>query len=425
MELCVEVNHGAMIDNGLVFFVVCAMLALDRLREPNGANGILFVLLFYVALAGAFLCKGFVGPVLIMAAAGVYRLIARDRSFLPRLRPALGFVVLALLIGPYLFFLWQRGGAEYFNILFVQNHLRRFTGEEGPSGSLFYYVPHLFASTLPWCLLLPPSLWAVWRNWPGYHPNRKRAWLFDCGWVIGMFALLSIAGSKDNQYLLPLLPPIAVLFGDWAQESGGMNVLPRWAFVFHWLFGAVILLVLISLPWLSVWTGQAARPGALLVAAVVAAFVGRAMLALARSDFRLWWKRLLWLPALAGLGLPFFVEAPLNVSKSIRPLSIILDGIYCRDNRLFAYDPSENTIGALVFYGWRPVPINDNLHLAKLAREPEPAMVMIQSMDGTHPIIDDLLSAGAWFFASSAEVGDRVFVFLKNRAAADVLKDQP
>ena len=58
MALFLEVNHGAMIDNGMMFFIMLAMLAFDRLREPDTARAILWACIFYFAAAGAFYARG-------------------------------------------------------------------------------------------------------------------------------------------------------------------------------------------------------------------------------------------------------------------------------------------------------------------------------------------------------------------------------
>jgi 4-amino-4-deoxy-L-arabinose transferase-like glycosyltransferase len=417
MELFLEVNHGAMIDNGLAFFILLALLALDRLREPEAPRSPAWAVVFYAAMAAAFLCKGLVGPVLILAAAGGYLLLSRDWRFLVRLRPGLGLLVLAVLVGPYLIALWRRGGAEYFQVLFVANHLRRFTGAEGPVGGLFHYVPYLAVVTAPWCLLLPPALWAVRRRIARAGAAARAAWQLDLAWFAGMFAILSIAGSKDNQYLLPLLPPVAVLAGAWVEESAVHPDPPRWTLILTWLFGLTVLAVLAFLPWTPAWTGRNVGVGSLAASMLLAALAGWALLALARGRISAWWRRLAWLPVFAGLGLALFVEGPFNDRKSMRPLSDALERLYVREHRLVAYDLGENTLGALIFYGWRPVETQSGAQLDAWGRAPEPALIVVQTRDGLHPIVDILLASRQWRPAGSARVGDRTFLFLYNRAA--------
>ena len=137
MALFLEVNHGAMIDNGLMFFIMLAMLAFDRLSEPDAVRANFWAFVFYFATAGAFLCKGLIGPGLLAAAALAHILFSRDWRLPLRARPLLGVAILALFIGPWLVALWLRGGREYFHTFFVVNHLMRFQGAEGPQGEWF------------------------------------------------------------------------------------------------------------------------------------------------------------------------------------------------------------------------------------------------------------------------------------------------
>jgi 4-amino-4-deoxy-L-arabinose transferase-like glycosyltransferase len=98
MWLFLEVNHGAMIDNGLVFFVTLAMFAFHRMSEkPRLILG--WAALFYGCLGLAFLCKGAVGPLLILVAVTGFVLSWRQWSLLRSWHPALGMLILLLLVG--------------------------------------------------------------------------------------------------------------------------------------------------------------------------------------------------------------------------------------------------------------------------------------------------------------------------------------
>jgi 4-amino-4-deoxy-L-arabinose transferase-like glycosyltransferase len=158
-------------------------------------------------MALAVLAKGPIGlllPGLIVAA---YALLRRDvRALREALSPA-GWLVFAAIAGPWyvLEYLAQRGA--FLDVFFLNHNLERFTSTvHNHPGSILYYVPVLLGGLFPWSGLVLPALFSI-------RPRRSAADLFLCLWLLLPLLFFSAAGSKLPGYILPCLPPLAILAG--------------------------------------------------------------------------------------------------------------------------------------------------------------------------------------------------------------------
>jgi 4-amino-4-deoxy-L-arabinose transferase-like glycosyltransferase len=97
--------------------------------------------------------------------------------------------------------------------VFVLNHnVQRFTSTvHNHPGPVWYYLPVLLAGLFPWSGLLVPGLF-------GARPREVRADAFVLVWLALPFAFFSLAGSKLPGYILPCVPPLALLAGRAASD---------------------------------------------------------------------------------------------------------------------------------------------------------------------------------------------------------------
>ncbi|MGC4033988.1 MAG: glycosyltransferase family 39 protein [Tepidisphaeraceae bacterium] len=82
------------------------------------------------------------------------------------------------------------------------------------------YLPMLLQATLPWTGVWLAALWsalfAMWRQWQTRGPRVGRSGLFVVSiWALSMLVPLCCWGNKQLQYLVPVMPPTAILVG-WA-----------------------------------------------------------------------------------------------------------------------------------------------------------------------------------------------------------------
>ena len=268
-------------------------------------------------------------------------------------------------------------------------------------------------------LLIPFGAKLAWdRRRAGGEPARD-SWDMLLWWCLGMFLVLNIAGSEDNQYLLPLLPPLAVLAGLFVEHTWLGLRAPRLALPVLWMFGAASCAAVVAvplLPWLmrgafSPWDAAACAGAALAGACALAA--------LARGNARLFWMRMAGLSILAGILLGLYAEPELNRQKSGRPLIAELDRLVPRSALFAGYDLNENTEGMLEFYGWRPrIVIVSTNAAGDLAAAPRPAYMAIMSKSESHETAESLILSGDWRMVEKIPAGGRFYWILANRAAA-------
>jgi 4-amino-4-deoxy-L-arabinose transferase-like glycosyltransferase len=195
---------------GLAFFLALALLAFIGAHRPGldakaRAWAVVFV---WAAMACAVLAKGLVGIVLPGLALGVYAAIERDASIL-RSTFTLGGIAVFLAIALPWFVLVQHANPEFFDLFFVQEHVRRYTesGHHRP-GPWWYFVPIVAAGLLPWTGTLPGAVRDAWKA-PRQGMLRIERLLLI--WAVVVVAFFSASHSKLPAYILPALPAIVLL----------------------------------------------------------------------------------------------------------------------------------------------------------------------------------------------------------------------
>ncbi len=249
-------GHRVIIDPLLMFLTCAAILllfyGLDREKS-------FLLLLGYLAGGLAFLTKGFVAwglialPWLIMTIL-YFRVVIR--------KPLLHLCGLLFLLGPgaaWMAAFYSAAGPELWREWFIDNQVGRFLGESDHLGHVrgpLYYLPILPLMLLPWTPVLIG--WIAHRRWRGCKnlpPETRNLLLTSFAWSFGNLLLLSLAGTKRDVYLFPLLPGFAVLaaasVGDWR----------KWEKTTMKSFGAVFLLALLISSFMRlVWVGSKIQP---------------------------------------------------------------------------------------------------------------------------------------------------------------------
>jgi 4-amino-4-deoxy-L-arabinose transferase-like glycosyltransferase len=197
----------ANLDMLLTLWITLGLLSVYRFAERAG-RGVSLVPAAVFAALGA-LTKGLVAPVLI-AGIGLGHLAAGRRLRLlgqARLgRAALAFLAVA---GPW-YLAAGLADRDYLQELFVRHHLQRYLQDADylHPGPLYYYLPMLVLCFLPWSLLLPLTVVRTLTAARRGDPER-----FCVCWVLGVLVFFSTASGKLGTYILPALPPLALLTG--------------------------------------------------------------------------------------------------------------------------------------------------------------------------------------------------------------------
>jgi 4-amino-4-deoxy-L-arabinose transferase-like glycosyltransferase len=204
----------ALPDLPLAFFITatiwCAMQAIDRVEATPAA---------WAALAGLSAGLGFLtkGPVALVVPAIVLVPIwwREHRNF--DLRPST-FAVAALLFAiaglPWYVAMWLEHGAPYLQSFFVADNLERFaTTRYNDVRALWYYVPILLGGLLPWTVFLLVLPWRPLRDiWRRQRRLTDVEWRLLI-WTLAPLLLFTASIGKQPRYILPVLPPIAMMLG--------------------------------------------------------------------------------------------------------------------------------------------------------------------------------------------------------------------
>lgn len=168
----------------------------------------------YVSLGLAILAKG---PVALVLAAGIAILFwcfdERGGSF--RLwRPVSGLIITAAVSLPWYWLAFRQNGFSFVSIFFINHNVARFVSDiHHHSQPFYYYLPVLLGMLFPWSgwllLLVPASPVNTLRRWKEWSP----ATLFLICWIVFPLLFFSFSVSKLAGYILPILPPLALLLG--------------------------------------------------------------------------------------------------------------------------------------------------------------------------------------------------------------------
>jgi len=195
-------------DAVLVFFLTAAMLAFWSSVEGSVRSRWLAL----ACLGAAVLAKGPM-PVAIFLPAVAFLWLRRP-EVRPRLRGGwLGGCALFLTVVAawYVPVAVREGGAFFQEFVIRQNLGRLAGGDTAHLGPVYFYLPVLLVGFAPFSLALP----IVWKD-RGRDALSGYLW----AWALSVLILFSLAGSKLPHYILPMFPPIALLFGCWQARSG-------------------------------------------------------------------------------------------------------------------------------------------------------------------------------------------------------------
>jgi 4-amino-4-deoxy-L-arabinose transferase-like glycosyltransferase len=198
-------------DLPLAFFITAAIWAafvatLERERDPRK-----WLLLAAAAAACGFLVKG---PLALVLPALVVLpiLLVERRSYNIQLSDivlaALLFLAIAL---PWYLVMWTKHGNEYLMGFFVGDNYERFaTDRFNDPRPWWFYLPIAAGGLLPWT-----GLFTVWLGPLLQFLTRRR----DIGtvelrlllWAVLPFLFFTLSVGKQPRYILPVLPPLAIL----------------------------------------------------------------------------------------------------------------------------------------------------------------------------------------------------------------------
>ncbi len=213
----------ATLDPALAFFLTVAIGAFYFAADDfRGGTGQLWMFTASAMLALGTLAKGPVALVLGGAIALAWILLERrTREIAPM--PILGCIAIYAIVAAPWFVAAELRNPGFLHFFFVHEHLQRFVSSREHGWGPYFFIPVVLAGAWPWLFFVPTGI-AVARE--AHEMNREKArsaLRLLALWFAIIFVFFSIPRSKLGSYILPAMPPIAILAGLALSRLGTMS----------------------------------------------------------------------------------------------------------------------------------------------------------------------------------------------------------
>ena len=136
----------------------------------------------------------------------------RSRSWAWKVSPLLAAAALFLAIAaPWYLAMAREHGLGYLHHFFVGENLDRFaTDRYNEPRPVWFYVPIVIGGLMPWSPFMAPWVRSAGRVLSGARTLAAHEWHLLC-WAGAPFLFYSFSIGKQPRYVLPMLPPLAIL----------------------------------------------------------------------------------------------------------------------------------------------------------------------------------------------------------------------
>lgn len=172
----------------------------------------------WLLTAMAVLAKGLGGLAIPVAVVGLFIFLTRRWRLIMDLDLPRGLAVWFAVAAPWHHAMWVRHGKGFWNEYFGHHHFKRAqSGVHGQRGALDYFVAQLGFGMFPWSALIPAAV-LRWATKPTEKDNKSQIRIFLAVWAGFCFTLFALMETKFHHYILPAIPPMAVLIAMWLDE---------------------------------------------------------------------------------------------------------------------------------------------------------------------------------------------------------------
>jgi 4-amino-4-deoxy-L-arabinose transferase-like glycosyltransferase len=335
----------------------------------------LFDLYFFVGAAT--LAKGPIAPFMAIAIILSFTALRREWSLLRRSVWIPGVILYFAMVLPW-FIAVQRRNPIFLRVFFLQHNLERFATDlyKHEQGA-WYYLPVMLLGLTPWAVIAIAALadavqgsFAEWRarrakfRYIGHHRAGDAFPEFLVLWALFPIVFFSFSKSKLPGYVLPSLPPLTILAGDYLNRKRHKGLQP-WLLVTHAALTGILTAAVLLLPHRLQDPG-AVPPASAVAAACLAGLGATILILVVVARFGIQRLRIATLVPivmllffLLGVG-PFFGIGPVPGSKAIaqiidetysaRPLYRMLKPILQPGEPLAVYQVRRDMEYGLSFY---------------------------------------------------------------------------
>ena len=253
----VSFARGASTDMQLAAPFCIGMLGWYAWYE-TGKKFWLFDLYFFGAAAT--LAKGPVAPFLALSIILLFAGLRREWSVLRRTIWLPGVLLYLVMVLPW-YIAVQKRNPTFYRFFFLEHNLERFaTNRYQHHQPFWFYVAVLLIALMPWTVLSIRALvdsievsiaeWKVRHNPTRYLGHTRAGDAFPeflVLWTLFPIVFFSFSGSKLPGYILPSVPPLAILTADYLNRIRRPG-LPRWLLWLHAAFCGLLIFVLVLAP---------------------------------------------------------------------------------------------------------------------------------------------------------------------------------
>jgi 4-amino-4-deoxy-L-arabinose transferase-like glycosyltransferase len=208
----------ATLDPALAFFLTAALAAFyaasqfDSFDAPPAPG---WLIASAAMLALGTLAKGPVALLLGLAIVFIWLAWERRLAEIRRMPLLRGAVVYFAIVVPW-FVLMEMRNPGFLSFFFIHEHLQRYVSSNEHGWGPWFFIPIVLGGTWPWIFFAPLGWSAIRgddiRSESGSGRQRSAA-SFLAVWFVLIFVFFSIPRSKLGTYILPALPPLAIVAG--------------------------------------------------------------------------------------------------------------------------------------------------------------------------------------------------------------------
>jgi 4-amino-4-deoxy-L-arabinose transferase-like glycosyltransferase len=343
-------GRAASTDMPLAATFTISMLAWYAWHETRSK---LYLILFYVFIALATLAKGPVAPFLAGFIIVVFAALRRDWKLIPKTLWIAGILLFLAVALPW-FILVQKANPQFVRVFIFEHNLARFSTDMFRHKQPFwYFIPVLMVGLLPWLVF---AIAAFVRAIREALRERNSFELFFVLWAALPVIFFSASQSKLPGYILPAVPPFAILAAEYVwRRINEADEPPLWMTALHavsvgLLFGGALLTnyFVLKLKPTPTALGISVVAGLICCVAIIAAIYGRGL-------------RLLRIATIAPvvLALAFvlrFAGESIDLKESQRPVSKTINSFPPRLTEIAVYNVPRQVEFGLNYYEDRAIP---------------------------------------------------------------------
>src|SRR5271168_4367457 len=206
----------ATLDPALAFFLSAALAAFyfaARDDSFSGSRSRNWMLICAAMLALGTLAKGPVALVLAGAIALTWLALERRLHQIAEMPLASCLVIYAAIVIPW-FALAEARNPGFLSFFIVHEHFQRYVSSSEHGWGPWFFIPIVIGGAWPWIFFVPLG-WSAMRTRDPSSDSaaRRSAASFLAIWFAVIFVFFSIPRSKLGSYILPAMPPLAIVAG--------------------------------------------------------------------------------------------------------------------------------------------------------------------------------------------------------------------